>query len=197
MRQFGDGRNVDEVEHRVGRRFEEDDLRRRRKRAAPLVEIRPVDEFGRHAPARQDVVEDGVAGTEQRAAGNHPVAAVELAGQRGEDTGHAGAGGKAGLGALKRGKTVLEHRHGRVAVARIDETVGLAGKGGGGLFGAVIDIAGGHVERLARLLEGGAVKPAPDKLRVAPVTVSHRPAPRWHGGCREARPPGRNTACRR
>ena len=54
-------------------------------------------------------MQDGIAGTEQRAAGDNTISSVELTGQRREHPGHAGAGGKAGIHALQRGKPVLKH----------------------------------------------------------------------------------------
>ena len=65
VRQLGDGRDVDELLHRVARRLEEDRGRRHGQRLAPLVEVGAVDEDGLDAPARQDLVEDDEARAEQ------------------------------------------------------------------------------------------------------------------------------------
>lgn len=76
------------------------------------------------------------------------------------------------MSAFTRCKTELEHLHGRIALARIDETIGGGGEGGD-LIGTVIGIARGHVERVARLLKRRAVKPVPDKFRVANDAGKH------------------------
>ena len=194
MRHLGDSLDIDKVQHRVGGRFEEHQLCWRRQRGAPLVEIGAIDKFGGDAPAWQDVMKNGIAGAEQGAAGDDPVAGVQLARQCGKDTGHTGAGGEASFRPFKRGQPVLKHGHCRVAIARIDIAVGLTGKGGGGFLGAVIDIAGIQKQRFACFLEFSSFKPATNKFCVAAVFVSHPRGLHRQSWCLAGSRPGRNSA---
>src|ERR1700760_1413706 len=57
-------------------------------------------------------------------------------------------------------RPLLEHAHGRIAVARIDEPGLLALEPRLGRLGAVIDEARGQIERLGRLAEFRAVETA-------------------------------------
>ena len=77
---------------------------RPRQRLAPLAEIGAVDELGLDAVARQQGGDDPVAGAEQRARRDHPVAGLQMRQQRGMHGGHAGGGGAAGLGALEQAR---------------------------------------------------------------------------------------------
>jgi len=106
-----------------------------------LVEVRPVDEDRLDAPAREDLVEDDEARAEQRAGADDPVALAEQCSERDEHRRHAGGGGEAALGALEQSQPLLEHRHGGVAVARVDVLVDLALEGRLGLLRAVVDKA--------------------------------------------------------
>ena len=123
---------------------------------APLVQVGAVDEHGLDAPARQDLVEDHEAGAEQAAGGHHAVALRQQRAQGGEHGGHAGRRGEARLGALEQAQPLLERGHGRVAVARVDEAVVLAGEGGLGASAAVVDEARGQEQRLGGLVEARA-----------------------------------------
>jgi cell division protein FtsB len=117
VREVADRLDVDDVEHRVRRRFEQHGLGRRRQRLLPLLEVAAVDEFALDSVLRQQVVDDVVARAEQLARGNDAVAALEQREQRVEHCRHAGRGRYARLGALERGKAVLEHRNRRIAEA--------------------------------------------------------------------------------
>ena len=64
-----------------------------------------------------------------------------------------GRGREAGLGALEQAQALLEGVHRRVAVARVEEPVDVAGERGLGLGGRVVDVALGEEQRLGRLLE--------------------------------------------
>src|SRR5467141_963867 len=87
------------------------------------------------------------------------VAALQQRHGGGEDRRHAGGGGDAGLGALERGKAVLEHRNRRVGEARVDEAALAAGEARSRLLGVVEDEARGEEQRLGVLVELGARLP--------------------------------------
>ncbi len=117
VRHLANRGDIDQVEHRVRRALQEHRVGRRRQRRLPFVQLGAVDEHGLDAPARQDLIDDEMARAEQGARGDHPVAGVELADQRGEHRRHAGGRGVARLGALEFGQPLLEHGDRRVAVA--------------------------------------------------------------------------------
>ena len=87
---------------------------------------------------------------------HHPVPDLQVAQHGGVHGRHAGGRGPAGLRALDPGQALLQHRHGGVAEAGVLVVADLAGEGGLGLLGAVIDEAGGEEERLGRLAVGAA-----------------------------------------
>ena len=60
-----------------------------------------------------------MAGAEQRARGDDPVAGFQVRQQRGIDRGHAGGGGAAGLGALDQAKPLFQHGQRRVGEAGV------------------------------------------------------------------------------
>ena len=82
---------VDDLERRVGRRFEEDAFGVRGDRLLPGLQIIPVDQRRPDAEAWQDGCDDLVAGAEQRLGRDKVIAGLQLAGQRAEDRGHAGS----------------------------------------------------------------------------------------------------------
>jgi hypothetical protein len=131
-----------------------------------------------------------VAGTEQGARRNQPVAGLEVAEQRGMHGGHAGGHQAAALGLLQRGQAVLQHLRGGVAEAAVLEVLHLVLEGGLRLLGVVVDEARGEEERLRRFAVVGTVEAAADELGGGAVLAGHgtprkadktRPAP-WDGG---------------
>ena len=159
-------RDVDELLHRVAGRLEEHHVGRRRQRLPPLVEVGAVDEVGAHAPPGQDLLEDHEARPEQPARGDDAVTLAEQRGHRDEHRGHARRRGEARLAPLEQAQPLLERGHGGVAVAGVDEVVGLALERGLGLLGAVVDEPGGQEERLGGLVEVLRVRP-PRTARVS------------------------------
>ena len=89
-----------------------------------------------------------MAGAEQGAAGDDAVAGLEVAEPCRVDGGHAGGGGAAGFGPFDQSEAAFEHGDGGVAEAGVLVVDDLVGEGGLGLFGAVVDEAGGQVQRL-------------------------------------------------
>ena len=87
----------------------------------PLREIAAVDEHRLDAEARQDLGQDELAGAEQRVGRDDAIAGLDQAHERGEDRGHAGRRAARGFGAFEQCHALLEHLHGRIAEARIDE----------------------------------------------------------------------------
>ena len=148
--------DVDQLLHGVGGGLEEDGVGGLGQRLAPLVEVGAVDEHRLHAPARQDLRADHVAGAEQRAGGHEPGPVAAQCGQRHEHRGHAGAGGEARLGALDLAQSLLEHRDGGVAVAGVDEALLLAVERRLSRLGGLVHVAGVEEHRLGGLLEGRA-----------------------------------------
>ena len=120
-----------------------------------------------------------MAGSEQRARGDDAIAAFQMGEQRRVHRRHAGGGGQAGFGAFEQREPALEHRHGRVAEARILIVADAAVEGGFGLLGAVVDEARGEEQRLGGLSEVAALGAAMHQQgggAVAGCGVAHRGA---------------------
>ena len=92
-----------------------------------------------------------MARAEQRARRHHAVAGLQMREQRRIHRRHAGRRGAAGFGALDQAEPILQHRQRRIGEARILVVIDRAGEGGLGLFGVVVDIAGGEIQRLGGL----------------------------------------------
>ena len=168
MHDLGDGGDVDDLERRIGRRFEERRFGVRAHRRPPGVEIRAVDEGRGDAEARQQLLDHIEARAEQRPRGDDVVARLELAHQGGGDRGHAARGGARRLGAFEQRHPPLEHRHGRVGEARIDEARIVALEARLGELHRVVEIALGEKKRFRRLFEPRSQRPAVDELRRRP-----------------------------
>ena len=152
MGDVGHHPDVDHLQGGIGGGFEEDRGGVGADGGAPLVEIGAVDEGHLDPEAGQQVFEDVKAGTKERARGDDVIARAQAGHERGIDGGHAGGGGEGILGPFEPGDPLLEHRHGGVAVAGIDEFVrSRLDKAGLGGFGAVVDEALGEEDRLAHL----------------------------------------------
>ena len=168
MHDLGDGGDVDELERRIGRRFEERRLGVRTQRRPPGVEIGAVDQGRGDAEARQQLLDHIETRAEQSPRGDDVVARLELAHERGGDGGHAARGRARRLGAFEQRHPLLEHRHGRIGEARIDEARILALEARLRELHRVVEIALGEKERFRRLLEARAQRPAMDQLRRGP-----------------------------
>ena len=152
MGQVGYAPDVDHFQRRVGEAFEEHRAGLGADRLAPLVQIGAIDECDLDPEAGQDLLQDIEARSEQRLGRHHVIARAQHRGQRAVDGGHSAGGRKGVLSAFKLRHPVLEHAHGGVAVAGIDELVRAAFDEAclGGL-GAVIDETLGQVDRFAHL----------------------------------------------
>ena len=78
MRDVGDGRDVIDLEARIGRAFEEEELGLRPDGRLPLREIGAVDQRRGDAETRQQIFDHIETGAEQRAGGDDMVAGLHL-----------------------------------------------------------------------------------------------------------------------
>ena len=125
MRDLGDGADVEHVERRIGRAFQEAAFGIRPHRLAPLVEIEAVDQGRFDAVARQQIFDHVAARSEHRLRRHHVIAGFQRRQHRGRHRGHAGRGRAAGFGAFEFDHAALEHRDRRIGIARIDDSRGL------------------------------------------------------------------------
>ena len=146
-----DMRQIDDVERRVRRRFEEEHLRVRPDRGFPRIIVRTVDDGRLDPEARQQVIEQPAARTESGARADHVVASGNLAQERSRHRGHAARLRTAGLGPFHQRDTLFKHRDGRVLEARIGHSSRFAGKAIGDGLRIVIGIAAGEEQCLAGL----------------------------------------------
>ena len=173
VRQLGDRGDVDQLERRVGRRFEQHQARRPRERSGPGVEVGAVDQDHLDPEARQDLGQDVVAGAEQQARCDHAITGAQLAHQGGVHRGHAGRRGGRFLGALEQRQALLEHAHGRIGDARIGVARRPVGEAVGGVLGAQVAEARGQEQRLGRLPEPRAPGAAMDQPGPRPPGLIH------------------------
>ena len=138
---LGHALDIDQLEHRVGWRLEEQGARVGPDRRFPRGKIATVDQRGGDAEPRQQILDDIAAAAEQRARGHHMIARFQMAEQGSGDGGHAARGAARGGRSFKRAHARLEHGDGGIGVAAIDETFLVALEASFGLLGAVIDIA--------------------------------------------------------
>ena len=148
MHDVGDAGDVDELEGRIGRRFEERRLRVRTQSRPPGVEIRAVDEGRGDAEARQQLLHDIEARAEQSPRGDDVVASLKLAHERGGDRSHPARCRARGLGAFEQSHPALEHRDRRIGEARIDEARIVALEARLGKLHRVVEIALGEEKGL-------------------------------------------------
>src|SRR4029077_20735671 len=73
--------------------------------------------------------------------------------QRGRDRRHAARGAARGFGPFNRAHARLEHGHGGIGIAAIDETFLVALEAALGLLGAIVDVAGVEEDGFRRLAE--------------------------------------------
>jgi hypothetical protein len=100
--------------------------------------------------------DDVVAGIEENARGDDPVAGLNESAERGKDGGHAARRGAAGFGAFEEAQALLEHGDGRIRITRIDEARAVIDERRLRLLGGVVDVAGTHVDGFAGLHEFAA-----------------------------------------
>ena len=165
MGQLRDPGQVDDLQGRVGRRFQEHAGRLAAERRFPLAEVGAIDELRLDAVAGQQLGDDVVARPEQGARRHHAVAGLQSGEQGGEHRGHAARRGPALRGPFEEGQPLLEHGNGGVGVARIDVAFLLALEGALRLLRRVVDVTRRHEEALAGLREPGALEAAAHQLR--------------------------------
>ncbi len=107
-----------------------------------------------------------VAGTQNRQTGRR-------------DGRHAGGDGKAVLGALERGKALLEHADRRIGEARVDVALGFTGKALCRLRRVVKHETRGQEDRLAVLVELRALRAGAHSARIKVETVVGHKKTRW------------------
>ena len=118
-----DGGDVGDLQQGIGRALQEHRPGVRPHGNAPGdVHVRAVHQGRLDAEARRPGVDDPPAGAEQRFASHDVVAGREQAHQSKVHGRHARGERAAGLGALQQSQALLEHGHGRVAVAGVDES---------------------------------------------------------------------------
>ena len=154
MREIGDGFEVVDLEAGIGRRLEEKGLGLLADGLLPLREVGAVDERRLDAEARQQILDDVETGAEKRPRRDDVIAGLDLRKHGGGDGGHAGGGGARGFRALEQAHARLEHGHGRIGEARIDEARIVALETRLGSLGGGIGEALREVERLGQLAEG-------------------------------------------
>ena len=172
--EFGDRGDVDQLERRVARGLEEHEPGRPLQGRGPGIEIGAVDQHGLDPEARQELGQDVVAGAEQQARRDHPVARLELAHERGVDRGHAGRGRGRLLGTFEQRQALLEHAHGRIGEPRVGEARLMAGEALGGVLGPPVAVARGQEQGLGGLAELGARAAAVDRPGPGPPSLTHR-----------------------
>ena len=153
MRDLRHRGDVDDLQRRIGRAFEEEGLGVRPHRVLPLRQIGAVDQRRGDAVARQEILDHVAARAEQRLRGDHVIAGLELAEQRDRHRRHAGRGRARGFGALERRHARLEHRDRRIGEARILVARLLVLEAPLGLRGAFVDVALRQEQRLGGLAE--------------------------------------------
>ena len=156
VRQPADGGQVHDVEHGVGRAFQQHHRRRPGQRHLPGRQVCAVHELGLDAVARQQGANDPMTGPEQRAGRDQPVAGAQVRQQRGMYRGHAGGGHAAGFGAFQQREAAFQHGDGGVAEPAVLKVIDGPGEGGLRLLGTVIDEAAGQEHRFRRLAIRGA-----------------------------------------
>ena len=140
MCEFGHGGQVDDLESGIRWGFEKHRPGAASKCLFPFVERGTVDLHGLNTESGQDLAEDDVARTEECTRPDDLVASANERSERREHGCHTAGGRHTRFGAFDQAKPFLEHRHGRVAVARIDVTIVLAGEGRFGLGSASVHI---------------------------------------------------------
>ncbi len=191
MRDLGHRPDIDDLERRVRGRLEETNPGLGPHGIAPLIQIGPIDQGHVDVEPRTERLDDIEARTEKRARSHQVISRAELAHQSRVHRCHAAGRGEGGLRPFQRGDPVLEHRHGRVAVAGVDEAFlalgHLALEPGLGGLGIRVDEALGQIDRLGGLTVIAPAKALVHKPRARTITVvahaSHpgKPGPYIHG----------------
>jgi hypothetical protein len=119
MGDIGDRLDVEHLQHRIGRAFQEEGFGVRPHGLAPLVEVGAVDQGRSDAVAREVLFDDVKAGAEHRLRRHDMIAGPDLTHQRGCDRRHPGCGRARGLRALERGDALFEHRNRGIGEAGI------------------------------------------------------------------------------
>ncbi len=184
-----DAGDVDHLQRRVGRAFEEEDPGVLADGAFPVGEVAAVDQRAFDPVFRRQRLDHPAAGAEEGARGDDMVACLQLAEDGGGDGGHAGGRGTRVLGAFQHAHALFEHVVGRAAVAGVDEAVRLALEAGFGGRRRVIDEALREEDRLGGFAVLGAGGSAVNELggRAPGLAHVHRRLQNKKTG-RESRP---------
>ena len=126
-RDLGDGRDVDDLEHRIGGRLEPYEARVGPHRGSHLCGVAHVHERSLEAPLLHDLVEDAERASVDVVTAEHVVAGLQAEQDRGGRRASA-AERDAVLGAFERGEAALERGARRVAGARVVVLVVFAGR---------------------------------------------------------------------
>jgi hypothetical protein len=137
---FATAGDIDDRERGIGRRFQKQHFRFRFHRGLPLRYVMAVDQRMSNAETRQHFLDHVAAGAEHRLRRDDMVARAQRAKKRCRHGGHAAGGGACNRRAFQRGHARLEHRHGRIAEARIGKAVG-AFETRFGFFGGLVSVA--------------------------------------------------------
>ena len=133
--------HVDDLQHRIGRRFEKQHFSRWPHGLFPSAHIAPVNQRGFDAVTRQQGFDNIAARAKQRAGRNHMVASLQQAQHGSCHRGHAGRGGARIFGTFQRDHAFFEHSDRWIAEPRINIAVVFFAKARFGLLGTVIDKA--------------------------------------------------------
>ncbi len=169
---FAHGFNIHQVQHRVGRAFQKHRIGRLFQGVFPLVQVMAIYKGSLHAKARQNVITNVIAGTEQRAGRDQPLTLAQKTGQRMKDSGHPTGRRAASFCAFQQRQALFKHANGGIGIAGIHEIGGFALKRGFCLFRIIIDIARGQKQTFTGLPKISALQAAPHQFRLLAIPPS-------------------------
>jgi hypothetical protein len=155
-----DGGQVDELERRVARRFQEHEVRPAAERAFPCVDVLAVDQLDVDVEPRTELGQDPVAGAEEEGGAHDPHPRLELAHQGRMHRGHAAGRGRAVLRALEQRRALLKHPDRRVAHPRVGVAVLRLGETSLGVLSSLVAKARGEEEGFGGFAVGRAIGPS-------------------------------------
>ncbi|PAV68457.1 hypothetical protein WR25_17441 [Diploscapter pachys] len=169
-RNGADGADVDHVHRRIGRRFEEEDLRFGPHRVEELLRIACIDDRGLDAELGQQRIGQPAARSERRAPADQMIARLQLTQQHRGHRRHARCHRPARLGPFQQRDPLFQHFDRRILQTGIGHPLLLTREPRRGIARLVVGIARGEEQRLARLAIFAAGRAATDgQRRGAPV----------------------------